>query len=316
MSAAQNETRPFRLSFCSALEDGSLFVAGIALELEDRDVAHTILWERIDGSWQRLQWKNRTYGMIAFARAGDRTAVYMGYEGTIKLRSSLNGSTTEVVDGGPDGPSSLRTISTIRHFGDHLYVCGMRRMVYRRGIDSASWSPIDTGLRQGVRDTALAGLYGFDGSAAHNLVAAGIGGEVWHFDGNAWSAISSPTNLTLLAVRHISDERYVLGGELGGIWVLDAKRWIEIEHAHRNESFTCIDRWQGRCFLSTESGMAFELVLADKFEIRPFVVPEIERVSWMTSTAQRLWVVGENKIMSLGEDGWTDESPAAHLLTP
>ena len=316
MNFQAKEARVFRFSFCSALDDGTLYIVGVALELEDRDVPHSIIWERIDGSWNRYQWKNRSYGMVAFARGPNRTAIYMGYEGTLKVRSTINGSSEEVLDAGTNGPSSLRTVSTIRAIDNSLFVAGMRRMVYRRGIPAAAWSAFDTGLRQSRKETGLGGLYGFDGSSTNELFGVGIGGEVWSFDGNAWVSLPSPTNLTLLAIRHIGTQRYVVGGELGALWLLSNNAWHGIEHTYRDESFTCIESWQDRCFLSTESGLAFELALSGKLELTPFDVPGVDRISWISSTSERLWFVGGQTAMSFGADGWRGESPPPHLLAP
>lgn len=316
MNPQLDEARVFRFSYCAALDDGSLYLVGVALELEDRDVPHSILWERIDGRWNRYQWKNRSYGLLAYARRDNRTAIYLGYEGTLKVRSTINGSSEEVLDVGADGPSSLRTVSTIRAVGDSLFVAGVRRMVYRREDLGSAWSSFDAGLRQPRRDTSLAGLYGIDGSSTNEMLGVGIRGEVWRFDGNAWANLPSPTNLTFLAIRHMGSHRYVLGGELGSLWMFSGNAWQEVEHNHREESFTCIESWQGRCFLSTESGAVFELALSGKLEITRFDVPGIERVSWISTTSQRLWFAGEHAVMSFGGDGWTDESPPAHLLAP
>lgn len=316
MNTQASEPRVFRFSYCSALDDSSLYIVGVALELEDRDVPHSILWERIDGSWNRFQWKNRSYGLLAYAQSESRTAIYLGYEGTLKVRSTSNGSSEQVLDVGVDGPSSLRTVSAIRAIGDNLFVAGMRRMVYRREIQESVWLPFDTGLRQPRRDTSLAGLYGFDGSSTNELLGVGIRGEVWRFDGKAWMNLPSPTNLTFLAIRHIGGQRYVAGGELGSLWLFGSNVWHEVEHSYREESFTCIESWQGRCFLSTESGVVFELNLAGKLGIARFDVPQMDRVSWISTTSERLWFVGEQTVMSFGADGWTDESPPARLLAP
>jgi hypothetical protein len=101
---------PFNFSFGAALDDGTLYMAGVARELEDREVHHTIIWERVQGVWKRYQWKNRTYSMTAYTSdSRGNTVVCMGFEGTIKVRSTVHGSIEEVVEA-DDGPSSAHDL--------------------------------------------------------------------------------------------------------------------------------------------------------------------------------------------------------------
>jgi hypothetical protein len=308
-------TSPFRISFVAALDDGSVYVAGVALELEDRDVPHTVIWERHDGEWKRYQWKNRTYALAAYPRDGAGTAIYMGYEGTLKVRNAVLGSSEEKVETSADGPTSLRTLSMVRVIGDHLVVSGMRRMVYRRPLTGSAWSRFDDGMRLPQTDLTLAALYSIDGTDAGNLLAVGIGGEVWRFGAPGWTPIDSPTNLTLLAVRRMFGDRYVVGGEQGSLWIVDGDRWIEVQHTLTTETFSCIERWGERCFVGTESGMTFELTFGDVPALKSLLVEGVARVSWIASTGQRAWFGGGASIASLGADGWRDESPPASLTS-
>lgn len=304
----------FDFSFAAALDDDSLYLAGTARELEERDVPHTILWERLDGQWKRYQWKNRSYAIAAYECDGGRTGVYMGYEGTLKVRSTVHGSSEEVLEGGDDAPSSLRTVSSIRVVGTQLYVSGMRRMVYRRPLGDKTWSRFDDHMRQSRKDLDLAGLYSIDGRAESDLFAVGIGGEVWHCAGDAWRQLDSPTNLTLLAVRCLPGRQVVMAGERGALWVGDERGWAEVDHSFRDETFSCVEVWQGRCFLCSETGKAYELTLSRTPALSPFAVDGMSTVSWISATGQRAWFTGGNAVMSLSDGGWRDESPPASLL--
>lgn len=305
----------FDFSYGAMLDDGSIYVVGIALELERKDVPHAIIWERIRGEWKRYQWKNRVYGLAAyFDEEGIGVAAYLGYEGTIKVRSAARGSSEEVVETGNEGPSSLRTVSCIRVVGDCLLVAGMRRMVYRRSLNENTWSRIDHDLRLSKAELNLAGLYAIDGTRSDSLCAVGIGGEVWSFDRKGWCRLDSPTNTVWLAVRHLSDNRYLLGGEMGGLWLLDGNQWREVEHAFPSESFTCIEYWSGRIFVSADSGAVFELIQGDPPSLVPVQVPGIFRVSSMFANSQQVLFCGETRLACLDEAGWHDCSPPVSLV--
>ena len=314
MAPTEKTASTFTFAFGTALDDDSVYVAGTADELEDRDVHHTIIWERLGGDWKRYQWKNRSYGIAGYALEGAGTSVYMGYEGTVKVRSAIRGSSEEVVESGNDGPSSLRTISSIRVVGDHIYVSGMRRMVYRRPLNGAIWSRFDAGVRLGRADLAIAGLYSIDGHDPLHLHAVGIHGEIWQYVQSTWFRVDSLTNLALMAVRCLPSGVVVAGGEKGALLVGDRGRWTTVTHSFVDETFRCIEWWKDRCFIGSDNGVLYELLLGDSPRLNPLAVDGMPRVSWIAATKQRAWFFGGNSALSLGDDGWRDESPPAALL--
>jgi hypothetical protein len=311
MAATGTVPAPFSFTYGVALDDDSLYVAGVARELENRDVPHTIIWERLNGTWQRYQWKNRTYGLAAYRQDGADVAVYLGYEGTLKVRSPAFGSREEILEVGDDAPSSLRTVSSIRVVEDQMYVSGMKRMVYCRSMHDATWRRLDDGMRLPKRDLSLAGIHSIDGHTAHSLYAVGLGGEIWRSEASAWRSVDSPTNLTLMTVRCISERRVVIGGEQGTLWVGNEDgKWIEVASSGRRDTFSCSEWWHDRCFVLSDSGSVFQLELGAGPQLHPFSVEGLAFVSWMFTTPKRIWFVGSNTIKSLGDDGWRDESPS------
>lgn len=311
----ESDIQVFKFAYGAALSDGSLYASGVALDLEDRDVPHTILWERVGGEWKRFQWKNRTYGLAAYPHAGAGTAVYMGYEGTLKVRNSVLGSSEERVASGDDAPSSLRTVSSVRVIGDQIFVAGMRRMVFRRSLSSSAWLRSDSGVAQDRRDLTLAGFYSIDGESPDFVYAVGIGGEAWRQSGGVWNRLDSPTNLTWLSLRHLGSGKFALGGEQGLLWLHENGVWQEVQHDFSNETFSCIETWQGRNFVSADSGDLFELHLGGSRTLKKIDVPGMPRVSWLASTAERLWLFGGTRVLSLSPAGWQDESPPSGLLS-
>ncbi len=307
-------TSPYALTFCSAGDDGSLYAAGVVEELEDRDVLHTIIWERIGGQWERLQWKNRSYGMISFSDSSGTTTAYLGFEGTLKVRSQINGSSVQVLESGNDGPSSLRTVTCIRRIGEYLFVVGMRRMVYRRAIADSQWMRFDKGMRLARDDLTIAGLRSIDGSDNGTLVAVGLEGEIWSYVDGRWRPEDSPTSIRLACVRCVGDDTFVVGGADGTLIAGGPGNWKVLQHDFSAETFRCIERWQDRCFVGAESGMTFELDLAAASVLIALQVEGMPRASWISAARDRIYFVGGICIRSLGPDGWRDESPPANLL--
>ena len=311
----QNNSNIFSFSHIAALDSGSLYLTGIVNELENNDVKHTILWERIDGVWKRYQNNNRTYGLCAYSTHGEDTAIYMGYEGTLKVRGTVQGSRVEILDDSADGPSSLRSISSIRNINGNLFIAGMRRMVFARHINESVWRRFDDGLVLKKSDLEIAGIYAIDGFSTSDIYAVGLGGEIWKFSNEKWNLLNSKTDRTLLTIRCISNGLVFVGGENGILLISENDCWTKIEHSFQDETFRCIEYWNNRCFVSSDNGIVYELFLNESPRLEVFKIDSLPFTSWMTITTDRIWFAGNNTIMSLGIDGWRDDSPTIDVLT-
>jgi hypothetical protein len=313
--AKQMTTNRYAFTYCNAAVDGSLYVTGVVVELEDKDVRHAILWERVNGEWKRYKWNNRCYGLVTYLDSSKPCAVYLGYEGTLKVRGQVKGSTVQALEVGDDGPSSLRSVTCIRQIGNQLFVVGMRRMVYRRGLEEIDWHRFDDGMRLLQSDDAIAGLRSIDGTTSDHLVAVGLDGEIWSCTCGVWRQEESPTNIRLATIRYVGAGKYVIGGAEGVLLVGNASHWHAVTHSYGYETFRCIEGWAGRCFVCSESEQLFELHLDDvpRLELLPLKV--LPTVNWVAATEERAYFLGRNCLWSLGADGWRDESPPSDLMT-
>jgi hypothetical protein len=134
------------------------------------------------------------------------------------------------------------------------YAVGPRRKVYVREA-SDTWRQLAAGLFPEGEKTNLdaSGFSDIDGFADNDLYACGGRGDLWHFDGNAWSRIDVPTNENLFRVCCASDGLvYIITGarELlvgrGNSWALMGQ---DVTNAH----FESIVEFGTRLILSTES---------------------------------------------------------------
>jgi hypothetical protein len=293
-----------------ALNAGAVYIAGVVDELDDRNVPHTIIWERLAQGWQRYVIRNGSRGLAAFDSNGVRTVVYMGADGRLKTRDENGTSREERVDAGDDAPSPLRSLTAIRVIGDHLYVGGMRRMLYRCALDGRVWERLDEGLRQSLEDPEIAGVLSFDGYSAQELYAVGFNGEIWWRDAGHWLRIDSPTSARLTAVRCTSAGVCFVGGAQGVLLVGRGNQWSVIDHEFGAETFFCIEGACGRWFLCADSGKVYEIIAGSSYALQRFEVPAAEVVSWIAADASALLFVGTKNVMQYDGQNWADVTPA------
>ncbi len=293
----------FHLTFGTVSADGDLSLAGVVLELEDQDVPHTILWEQRNQSWQRLQWKNRSYAVTTYPRDG-HTTVYMGWDGRLKIRTAAGGSREEIVDA-DDGPSRLRTLHAIRVIGEYIYVVGMRRMVYRRKLDDKAWQGYDEGIRIPMSELTITALNDIDGGN-DELFAVGSE-EVWRWRAGHWQQIAPPAEARWHSVCVLDDAVLISGNysaySPGQLWLFEQEQWHQVAHEFGEQRWIRIERWRGRVFLVAEQGGLFEFVRAPQPSLRS-IGPSDFRAGWLTSNADALYAIGDTTVFKFDGAAW------------
>jgi hypothetical protein len=138
---------------------------------------------------------------IAVARLPAPKLVIVGEDGEVCIYLGDRKSATETIKPAP------RMIRNAKSIGGYVYVCGMKRQVYKRS-DEKKWDPMNAPAPTG--DDAV-GFEAIDGYSAAEIYAVGWQGEIWQYDGKKWHDRSTPTNLVLACVCCTPKKVYVAG---------------------------------------------------------------------------------------------------------
>src|SRR5690606_23448620 len=89
--------------------------------------------------------------------------------------------------------------------------------------DAQGWSQVE--VPEGASSTLL---YKVWGASADDVWVCGDGGVLLHYDGEAWSQVTSPTTRTLFTVSGTADQAFAVGG-FGDAAVLrwDGASWVD-----------------------------------------------------------------------------------------
>ena len=210
-----------------------------------------------------------------------------------RLSGEIGSETNDVEKLGP--------LRRVRRIGKHIYVAGGNRQVYRRNAPG-TWASIDQGTRAASNESRVVGFESIDGFSEQDIYAVGWDGEIWLFNGNEWSQADSPTNLLLTEVCCAGDGNVYIGGREGlifcgrnGIWdVIDTSQMFD-------------DIWSMTWFKNTLyiSGMKGIYTIVDKTVVP--VDTQVEEVStffWLSKTADILWSVGAQDVISFDGKVW------------
>lgn len=130
----------------------------------------------------------------------------------------------EQIDATDDGPKSRGPLRDLRVIGDHLYATGMGRQVYCRDA-AGKWARIDEGmvLARGVIE--VCGFNSIDGVNENDIWAAGLLGEIWHYNGKEWKKQECGTKLSLHKVVAVQPNQVYCVGQKGLVLKYDGNNW-------------------------------------------------------------------------------------------
>lgn len=175
--------------------------------LLDEGIAHTSLVAVDQGQWADAANTAWDATALAVARKPEEKVVLVGEDG--EVLTYVGGKSKE--EAITPTPVMIRNA---REIDGEVYACGMKRQVFRR-TGEKRWVDMSA-PRAG--DTEKFGFEAIDGYSAGDIYAAGWGGEIWRFDGKAWSDCGSPTNVILTAVCCAGDGVVYAAGQ-GGVLV-------------------------------------------------------------------------------------------------
>ena len=167
-----------------AYKKNHVYISSVSDELAEQNVDHTAIFRWLDGKWAHKSVDVAVRGMCV--QEGVKLSLLnMGINGKI-VEFTFPGENVEHVDLSENGPSDLLHLRCMAKIGNHIFVAGMARRVYRRdGVNR--WTVIDNGVfvPKEAREKSV-GFNSIDGLAENSICAVGYGGEIWNFDSKKW----------------------------------------------------------------------------------------------------------------------------------
>lgn len=263
---------------------------------EDAEEPHVTILKWKAGELTRIDSKfnaNKTcifedpeYGLLRMASSGAYS---------VETRSGVSPGNIFKNSPPPKAPryGNIRKVATI---SGKAYAVGGTGWAFR--LDQlASWTLIDEGLPTTFNIEAVGGFSGSD------LYAAGYKGEVWHFDGKAWSPCKTPTNVNLNALL-CADDGCVYAAGRGGLLMRGRGDTWEVIDQQTNSD----DVWDLACF----NGVVYASTLAAVYRLRGNDLVPVQFGQVAPKTCYHLsvapgvmWSIGTDDVMSFDGTVWT-----------
>lgn len=138
-------------------------------------------------------------------------------------------------------------MSQIREVGDDLVACGYNAQVYHR--TTTGWVSIAAGLAEFQESGQPVDLNSIDGSSLSNVFAVGYFGRIFHFDGQLWTELESPTNVHLERVR-VKDGKVFVCGNDGTLLIGDLSGFVVHDDPVVTEHLWSVEVFQSKVYLA------------------------------------------------------------------
>lgn len=168
---------------------------------------------KYDGQWQALP-QAGTLALHDFCCLGEDTVVAVGTQGIDNFLARYDGAIWHI-----QWLSSMEAAHDIWAAADqNIFVACDHGTVY-----SSAWSWAPMNAVQPVQH-----LRGIWGSSPTSVYVVGAAGTISHWDGSAWTAMSSGTDVNLTAVWGSADDNVVAVGEAGLVLHFDGVSWVSL----------------------------------------------------------------------------------------
>ena len=207
----------------------------------------------------------------------------------------------ERIGKGKNAPKDRGPLRGVRTIGEHVYVAGMDRQVYVRTAPN-KWALIDKGIPATGEDDVV-GFEAIDGFSEQDIYACGWDGEIWHFDGKAWSSKSSPVNVVLVDICCAGDGQVYACGRNGVLVRGRGDEWEVVELEGFDDDIWSLAWFSGKLYAATMNQV---LTLSDK-GLQPVKMGK-EKVSScydLAVGAGQLWSIGAKDVVAFDGKKWS-----------
>lgn len=226
------------------------------------------------------------------------TICIMGREGTYR----------ELITKRPPIETAIDTIDSgfllaLKYIGNHLYTCGSQNQVLKQ-VDG-NWIKIDQGIYSPLEDEVDRSLNALDGFSEEDIYAVGDDGHIFHWNGNIWKSVDSPTNLSFYSILCTSTKDIYIAGAGGLIFKRALNQsWIDLNiDKLTNESIESLVEYKGSIYAACHEA----LLRIDDNKLSIVNIPLKGKHSFdaLSTNLEILWCVGDESVLAFDGIAWS-----------
>jgi hypothetical protein len=262
-----------------------------SLDPEEYDFSRMSLFR--DGQWLKhdLEWDVES---VCCWKPEPATLCALSMQGDVSIGTPKGFSYEKIPDAGTY--EGIGATTQIRAIGETLYVCGYHGQVYRR--QGRRWVSVDASL---LEEEEL-DFHGLDGSSEEDIYAVAMAGRIFHWNGQGWHEVKSPTKANLERVRCVSPKEVYICGDGGTLLRGNHRDGFKVLSSKGSDLWG-LEVFLGRVYAAAREG----LFVLDGSELRALSTgldPEIDGYR-LDARDGVLWSFGVNDLAYFDGKTWT-----------
>ncbi len=157
------------------------------------------------------------------------------------------------------GSKLAASVTQVVRIGQSIYSVGAPRCMHKR-VGLGQWQNMTASLKLPKDvDEPGKGLnyiwHSAAGFSENDIYAVGGLGDVFHFDGKAWTKISFPSNELLFNVCCSDDGKVYIGGNMGSLYVGRGDAWKKLTSGNQSVAWKDIAWFAGKLWCGSDYGL-------------------------------------------------------------
>ncbi|NKI95318.1 hypothetical protein [Rhizobacter sp. SG703] len=267
-----------------------VYVIGRDRSLDQQHVEHSRLIGFDGGKFGHMGDRNWTATAIAIAKRPSERMVVVSEEGAVFTYAAGKHTEEQLTP----TPSVIRSAGVVDGL---VYACGMKRQVYRRD-EEGRWTDISA---PAPAPGTNAGFEAIGGFAATEVYAAGWAGEIWRWNGAAWTSLGSLTNYILTALC-TTDNDVVICGQGGSLLRGRGQQWDLVDLGDFAEDLWDVAWYKGQLYMSSMTDLF--VLTDDGLQSVDFGADRPATFYRLTQAEGVLWSIGASDIFCFDGSAW------------
>lgn len=230
-------------------------LASYLYEFADTDAEHTRLYtyNLQTGRWGHLELDHEIVSIAQSVENGNNIWRAISKRGVVL---TVNKTTVDAyeIEGAGTGPGSYGYLSQIRKIDGKFYICGYRRQVYL--LEGNEWIHVDNEILESPA-TNKWGFYSIDGISSSDIYCVGRKGEIFHYSGNRWSSVDSPTSADLNRVKCVPSGQIYACGDSGVFLKGSRDAWEIVRSDDFKENLWGLEVFNGVVYVASLKGIRY-----------------------------------------------------------
>jgi hypothetical protein len=276
----------------------SVLLTGSLYAFEGTDNYQTVIMTLIDGNWRSVTVTGIAYSAKCLLASGGNGREYFVLErnrGLYRIKPSAG------VKFSIFSPKRQGFTMDLKRIGNKWFVVGGHRQILAG--DGQNWKGIDEGVYVAGSEGDVKILNSIDGFSESDVYTVGMNGQIFHYNGEVWKQLDSPTSSGFKKVLCAEDGEVYICGSAAGLYRGNASRWLALTEVDEDTVFWDMAMFRGKIYVC--GGSALSVINESTLEKVNIPLDGPFSFYHIDTDDDEMWVCGDECLLQFDGQTWT-----------